>query len=406
MRLKILLISVLPMAPLIEAILVPPYLSPKYLEETSTVPFLQAALFIFFLIYGILWKRSIAWEPISGLTALLCVGYSLLSVGSPPNMLFATLVLLAYLLIFLDHDSSDTVRLINSFLSSLVMIVVAVWVVRFIDKGGSIIATRSGANIYAANAVESLILLGYTMNIVANRTRKDWIWLGALSLMSALFISRTGLVSTALIILSWMVIYAAQRPKQILAVATLTFAFVSISLVALQSYVEAIMGRFGFLGDGETFIRILERQIQIQTTMQRGLIWSDAIAAIKEYPFLGVGIGEFKNYGGFTSAHNIILNNFTEFGLLFGTYLNLVLLSPFIKLWGVVNRRDRMFAIIVFSVFLLKAVVAGQKLIQSTGYISAFFLVLLFGLFSVLSSVGRRVREEASPEEYSNQQHS
>lgn len=374
----------LPSIPLIEGMFREPYFSPKYMVDDSTLPILQFIMLILLLMFGWGNNKSIKVNLVS--TSMLCVTvvYSLITVSELPNLSFAVVFLLAYTLVYLDFDKEEAIKNLNYFIMVFVAVVVAVWAVRLASKGGNLIAARSGANIYGANAVVNILYIGFICNIVYTKYRRDVLWLVALLFISLIFISRTGIVLSLAICGVWSIIYFKDHKKIIGWMYTIAGILGIVFFIAIEDAVEMVLGRFGFVGDGATLIEIATRLYQIQVDMQRGLIWANALELIERYPLFGAGIGEFKYYGAFTSAHNLILNNWAEFGLILGTFLNLLFIYPFFLLLKIKNKRDRYMALFIYFMFLVQAITAGQKLVQSTGYVSSFFIYCVFVLHSVL----------------------
>lgn len=392
---KYLFYILIPALPLIEGMFSYPYFSPKYLVGDSTTPFLQSILLVTLLVWGIKFQKQLSINPISVIFLGLCLFSTFLMTSEVTYLWYSCTILLSYGLVYIDWNDEELIKNINIFTGTLVLITICVWIVRFASKDLDFSATRSGANIYGANALTNLILLGYACNLLRGKTRGSLLYIFTFGVISLMFISRTGLVIAFVLLLSWSLIYFQENKKVVTSAWATGGALLVGVLFYVNSLLETVLARFGFVGDGKSILQILARQYSIQINQQRGILWTEALELSDKYPLLGVGVGEFKNYGSATSAHNMVLNNLAEFGLLFGSLLNILVFLPFFIGFKIQVRKDRYMFLIVYGMFLLQSLTAGQKLVQTTGYISGFALLYLFSVHSLLFQHSRAPRENS-----------
>ena len=329
---KKLFVILLPFIPLFEGMFRVPYFSPKYMPMDSTIPILQMLMLLLLLLFGWAHKKTIKANLISTLFLIITVTYSIFMVSSLHSITLGGGILLAYLLVYLDYNHDEALQNLDYFTKVLFALVVAVWVVRLISKGGNVFATRAGSNIYGANAIVNIFLVGFVCQITSIKFRNDIFWLIGLLFVSLIFISRTGIVVSLLVCFVWSFLYFKQNKKLVLWLYAFSIILAVLSFVFIDGLLDVVFTRFGLVGDGASILEIADRMYRIQVDLQRGVIWKDALNLIESYPLFGAGIGEFKNFGFFTSAHNILLNNWAEFGILLGTVLNLIFISPLVFL--------------------------------------------------------------------------
>lgn len=382
---KKLIATLLPIAPLVEAFAVPPYFSPKYEPGDLTIPFVQGLFLIVLIYHGIANKQKLALNPPSLIILLVGLLSAALFGSSFHSLSFIATLLLSYVLVFQDQDRTQTVEMIKRFAVVIFVLSISIWMVRLGWKGGDLIAARSGQGIYSANALFNLLLLGFVCYVLASDRRRDWIWLLALLMISLIFISRSAIVIAAVLLLLWSLIYLGRKKEVLPTLAGIVAAIAGVFAFAGE-LLDVFITRFGLFGKNIELISALERLYAIQVASQRGIIWERAIDLIEKYPLFGIGLGEFVNYGSRSSAHNILLNNLAELGLLFGSVVSAIFVLPFFFFHKVSQGRDLLFVQAIYFCFLIQTLSAGQKLIQNTGYVSAFFLFFFFAVLSLISS--------------------
>ena len=157
----------------------------------------------------------------------------------------------------------------------------------------------------------------------------------------------------------------------------------SIVLITLDSdFFEILLSRFSFerVSNNATLIEMVE-----VLSYDRYALWNKATEILSDN-FLGIGVGGMSKYSSYSSAHNLFLNNLIELGAPFGFVVNLLVLVPIYKLIRFpICGKYKVIALTAYAGFLLNAIISGSKLIQTTGYTTAFVLLLLFSVNNVLN---------------------
>ena len=374
----------LPILPLIEGVLVEPFGNPKINLDINTFPLLHF-LFLTIILCGS-YNHKLKLDEVSLSIVLLVLVYSCAAPDpNIKNIFYVVCILYSYFLISLDWNQGVIYERVKCFMLCLAIASILIMLFRLNMYNFNFIRARSGANIYGANAVFNLYLIFFCYHFLVIKDRsKDNIHFILMAVLAFIFISKTAIVILFALFVSYRVIYSKLDVKGIIKIF-MYFTIVTIMVYCILLFTslgETILLRFGFEdfnNHGLSFV--IDKMINVQTEQQRGILWSDAITLIQSHPLLGVGIGLYSNYGAQTSAHNLILNNLAEFGVFFGTLLNICFICPFFLIVKYkFGTRDKIFSLLVYFLFFLQAILAGQKIIQSSGYISSFVLLLFFAL--------------------------
>lgn len=382
---------VLAVIPLLEGVFVEPFWQPKINLGIDTFPWIQMAILIFLIFAS--YRHKLKFEITSTFILLVVLVYSCISM-SPRynNIAYMICVLLSFFLVALNWDEKQVYTRVSNFMLCLALLSIAVMLVRLKMYNFDLIRARSGANIYGANAVFNLYLLFFTHHILVIKDRnKDKLHFLLMAIVAFVFISKTAIIIILVLFVFHQLFFMKVHLSGVVKVLGLFLIGISAIYFILfhTGLGEVVLFRFGAERiANEGVLSSITNMISVQQEHQRGVLWRDAITLIETYPLFGIGIGLYSEFGSQTSAHNLILNNFAEFGLLIGSLINFSFIVPFyliIKLNLPVSRKG--FAIIVYFFFFIQAVLAGQKIIQSSGYISAFFLLFFFALLYQVSQL-------------------
>ena len=127
-------------------------------------------------------------------------------------------------------------------------------------------------------------------------------------------------------------IYIALNIKAFISVRAIIWCTMMFTFLYMISQVVTIPVEFnrvfGFLFSDES------RQVNLSGSVGiRQDIWNATLQSIAEHPLTGIGSSGWESnigsqFGEFTYAHNLILEIYSDFGLLFGTPLILMLIIP------------------------------------------------------------------------------
>jgi O-antigen ligase len=394
--LKFLALS-LPIFPLLEGVLVEPYGNPKINLGINTFPLLHL-LFLTILLWWSYYQK-LKLEVVSIFIVLLVLIYSCIAPDpNIKNISYIICVLYSYTLISINWNQDVIYERVKYFMVFLAIASILIMIFRLNMYHFNFIRARSGANIYGANAVFNLYLVFFCYHFLVIRDRsKDPLHFILMAILAFVFISKTAIVIIFALFISYRLIFSKMDVKGLIKIL-LYFILTSISvyfILFFTSLGETILLRFGFedfTNEGLSFV--IEKMLTVQKEQQRGVLWSDAVMLIQSNPGFGVGIGLYSNYGEQTSAHNIILNNLAEFGLILGTLLTICFICPFIMIIKYkFGMKEKIFSLLIYFLFFLQAVLAGQKIIQSSGYISSFVLFVFFALIYQLRFGNKKVTE-------------
>jgi len=112
-------------------------------------------------------------------------------------------------------------------------------------------------------------------------------------------------------------------------------------------------------------------------TATREHIWIEAISIFLNQPLTGVGLGSYRIVGSQTSAHSLPLNILAESGFVFGGMILIFFLLKYTIIFVNSGNRKGFIVLMIYSSVMLTMSIAGEKLIQATGYGNAMIFVLL-----------------------------
>ena len=98
---------------------------------------------------------------------------------------------------------------------------------------------------------------------------------------------------------------------------------------------------------------------------------------VQSNPLLGIGFGHFQQFGEGTSAHNIVLHHLAEQVFILGVPLIMIFFSSLVINVFENNPFGRVSLIAlngVVAISIMNTVLAGDKLVQQTGYKQLFTL--------------------------------
>ncbi|MDX4058870.1 hypothetical protein Q6A77_09355, partial [Aliarcobacter skirrowii] len=325
--------------------------------QTNPIKFVYVFIFSFFIVYGIY------------------------NTSSYLNIFLIIPVFFSYLYSNLFKNTYEYYNALKYFFISLFLVTIFIMLFRLQMYNFDFIRARSGANIYGANAVINILILIYSIHLMLHYRKNDYFFILAIFIVSLLFISKTGILISLLLLL-----FKLFKDSKIINIVII-FICIFISfyyLLFFTSLGENILLRFSFnLIEENGLFSTLEHHYEIQKELQRGVLWSDAINLISENPLFGLGLGTFNFFSHQTGAHNIVLDNYAEFGILFGTFVNILFLYPFYVLYKYGKEENRWHSLFVYMLFYLQCNTAGQKILQTTGYISSFLIFCLFFFLTI-----------------------
>ena len=112
----------------------------------------------------------------------------------------------------------------------------------------------------------------------------------------------------------------------------------------------------------------------------RNQLLIDGFNLFIENPLTGVGLGMFKYFSYQTSAHNLFVNIFAEMGFVIGIPLIIILITPFYKFF--IKKKNQ--SLIYYFSFLIVSIVAGEKLMQFSGYVSSFNSIMIISILMII----------------------
>ena len=396
-RIKIytIVVILLPLVPLLEGFLIDPIYSPKIEVDAKTVTFVQLIVLISFLAMnfsangGIILRRN---KLIETILAIVLFGI-LLSIPDQLNTFSMVVSCLLSYFIVSSKLNVPSIVLAERFIIALAILSISIMLVRLQSYGFDFSRARSGANIYGANAVVNLYLLFLACFFISKGySKRDWLHITLAMVIAFIFVSKTGIL--LMVAMTLLYILAAKEISRFFKLGILMGFGLALILFSFSSLGEATLLRFtGGKFEQAGLLGVLQHHWDVQMNLQRGVLWRSALEMIEQSPIIGWGIGGYSVVGQQSSAHNLLLNNYVELGLVFGTVINLIYLYP---LYALSSKRWRgrrvLLAGAAYFFFLIQAVFAGQKLVQPTGYISTFFLLMSFFFFKLMSDWRRNAQ--------------
>lgn len=165
-------------------------------------------------------------------------------------------------------------------------------------------------------------------------------------------------------------------------------AYISFSVAGFFIYfhcfsVSRMSALYSILRDAGINLRILQQFLEndLQNTSGRDILYEVIIKSIMKHPFGGSGLlGDriaslqfFGNING-TYAHNLFLEMWCQFGIIFGSFLILVvIITAFKALFLEKDKYTRNFIAVLISIGLIKLLLSGSYLFEP-------YLFLLMGV--------------------------
>ena len=350
----------LPIVVMIEGLFTPPLYSVDINVRETTLPILFSFLFfanIFNLKIGKINQLSILYFIIIIISYFITLTFSVERFG----------VILSLTLSFLlfNHISrrKNYYDILFYFVLCFSLFSFTIYFFRLSLYDFNFIRARSGANIFGGNTlfIVQVLYLAFLKRVSSVNTKRHNIILLLLFLNAIVFINRLSIALIPIILLSN---YGFKK---------LIFFITGIFTVIYYYFLSKIE-------DFELYNNIILRLTADDPFSTRMPIIIDALSLIEQYPFIGIGIGMFKNYGTQTSAHNLFLNIITEMGLFLGILIILIIIYPLLNFL----KYRKYQAFIYYTCFLLVAIISGEKLLQFSGFASCFNSVMLFVIFKQL----------------------
>lgn len=350
----------LPIIVMMEGLFTPPLYSVDINVRETTLPILFSFLFcanIFNLKIGKINQLSFLYFIIIIISYFITITFSVERFG----------VILSLILSFLlfNHISKrkNYYDILFYFVLCFSLFSFTIYFYRLNLYAFDFIRTRSGANIYGGNTlfIVQVLYLAFLKRVSSVNTKRHNIILILLVLNALLFINR---LSIALIPIILIYNYGFKK---------LISTILGIFTVIYYYYLESI-------GNFELYNNIILRFSSDNQFGTRMPIIMDALNLIEQNPFIGIGIGMFKDFGSQTSAHNLFLNIFSEMGLYLGTLISLIIIYPLLNFL----KYRKYQACLYYTCFLLVATISGEKLLQFSGFASCFNSVMLLVIFKQL----------------------
>lgn len=353
-----------------------PFWSLKTYNATLPLFELIYVLFSFVVLVSCKTIMDLKVQPIN-LVIIIFLSYGALISYQEPTTIASYILLGFFSYSFAMKDHVHDYDRLLFFLFSYICISVIVYIIRGYIYDFDFYKLRGNISIWGGNSLLMVIYLFITIQAIINREPKEILLLTLVAAMiSLMFMSRIFVV-TSLFLLLFQIKYLL---KSRLALTLILIGIVSIYFSSLD-FLYKLLLRF----DGFIITNSFTEFIQA-TSSGRLIIWDKAYAIIQSNP-MGIGIGMFGKVSGtgYTSAHNLLLNNIVELGILFGGILNLLLLLPIYKIIKLnIPLFNKFIALLAYSSFLINSIISGGKFIQTSGYISSFTLVFVFSVFNML----------------------
>lgn len=273
-------------------------------------------------------------------------------------VLLIIMLSLAYLLIRLDADRTISIFLYSFFIAAMIYAVGGLLLKGI--GGGRIAFLWGGPNVYVRIIGTGIIVALY---LWVKTEKKVWLASIPILLIAAIMAGSRGGLSSLIIILVLSLFLLIKKISKILIVFILTALFI---LVVLYAPVTSPLRRFI---ENRYPIGITDINTEYERT--RGVLYSNSWELFKSEPLIGVGIGEFSDYG-YKYPHNILLNVAAEGGMLGLLFLALIFM-PIFRRWY----RDR--SIENNVCFIIAAFYLGTSMVSGSYYDWRFiWLFLLF----------------------------
>lgn len=368
-----------PIFVLLEGLFVEPLWEVKAVE--NTLPYFQ---FIFLLVFLLVFlglkrnrtnKTSLLFLLIGG---ILIYGV-ILNKSDISDKLALSIVVLLPLMFFLTESKNHYTK-VQYFIISYISLSIIIYILRLYAHNFDLFKVRGSMNIWGGNPVIMIVYLFSASQLLLKKPLIHVFLYNIVALIfSLIFMDRVAVVTSLILVTLIGAVNLKGNPRK-------TFLLIII-LIFIGSY---------YLVDSELLNNIESRFAQHSNADKSnlgyfGIISGDRLMLfnlsldIIQNNMEGIGIGGLREYTKYSSAHNLLLNNILEFGVLFGLILNLILIYPIGKIiYRKDKRLNKLMILSIYLAFLLNAVIAGNKMIQSSGYTSSFFLFFLFFLLFAL----------------------
>lgn len=254
------------------------------------------------------------------------------------------------------HNRKKMLNFVKGFLYTFAALCFLIYVYRFNKYDGDIIRIRSGINIWGGNVLFIMSLLGAIIGI-KNEKKFFRVCVAIAAISAIMFINRMAIVLSILIIF-----FLLSFRWKIFIIMSLSFLYPSFRLISKEyALAEAIALRFS----------------GSNPTATREHIWNEAISIFLNQPITGVGLGSYRIVGSQTSAHSLPLNVLAESGFIFGGMILVYFLLNYVIIFANSYNRIGFIVLMLYSSVILTMSIAGEKLIQASGYGNALILVLL-----------------------------
>ena len=269
-----------------------------------------------------------------------------------------------------DHDKFKNVLYYCSILGVFLTFLYQIY---YLNSGRELISDNMDA---AYNLLPSLLYIFYW----AFEKRKIVYWVIAVISLPIIFIFGTrGPILACIVFLAFGVFFRVLLNKSLFlkiifigaVMAVLWLLFFSDALVQLVQFLSEKFEAYGF--STRVFDFFLEGDIVYSSG--RDEIFDSAINAIFQSPFFGYGLMGDRIVTNEVYVHNIVLEFWCQFGLVFGTLLlGVVFITPVRALY--LERQNPS----VFYFILMLACMVFTKLMLSGSYITEMYLFLLLGI--------------------------
>jgi len=370
----------LPLIPLIEGLFFEPYWNFKV--NGNTFPFLQGIILFFYLFF----KRNNLIN-LGGLILYIILLNIIIFVKYPENFAYIIIIFLSYLLIK-ERNILLNYEHLKAFVISYSIITVLIYFFRLNQYAFDLIRTRSGSNIYGSNELTGILLILATYSFYSGKIKEkdSIIFIFLFLFFSVLFIRRVSLVASVILLILFLllkfsrVIFSRKIFKALIAV--FVPSVIMYYIFSKFDFFDSIMLRFS---SAETNSGSFSGFIE-DTSYLRSLLWDDGIKLFKENVLFGIGAGNFKYYSFQSNAHSLFINNLAEFGILFGSLINIIYLIPLLKITiSNISISNKILAFSSYLFFLMIANISGINLFQNTGYVSAFSTLGFFFIIKFIS---------------------
>ena len=265
-------------------------------------------------------------------------------------------------LVFHIYTKENKLKIIYYFVLCFTLLSFAIYFYRLFSYDFNFIRVRSGANIFGGNTlfIVQVLYLALEKYFNPKNSKRHNIIFILLIINSILFINR---LSILLIPILYLINYGLRKSFYIITLFSLLFQYF-----------------FSLIEDFDLYSSILMRFSSIDPFETRNQLLIDGFNLFIENPLTGVGLGMFKYFSYQTSAHNLFVNIFAEMGFVIGIPLIIILITPFYKFF--IKKKNQ--SLIYYFSFLIVSIVAGEKLMQFSGYVSSFNSIMIISILMII----------------------